>query len=279
MVVLVGGSEAGHEHHTAQRGPGECAGRGSAAAAAGARRNRSSRSARTSRIRPFTLGRGLDDDMPAIVELESLRRHTAIFAGSGSGKTVLIRRLVEECALQGVSSIVLDPNNDLARLGDAWPDSRRRPGAEATPIAARRRISTAPTSWSGRPRREAGRPLSLPAAARLPRRRSTTRTSSTRRSTRPSPRSRRGPRWTAAPQGDAGPGGAARRRSSYYARRRRQRPARLHRPARRACRTASASSDRAEKLGRRHGADADGRDGQRSAVRRRRGSRSTRACC
>jgi hypothetical protein len=45
-----------------------------------------------------------------------------IFAGSGSGKTVLIRRLVEECAIKGVSAIVLDPNNDLSRLGDAWPD-------------------------------------------------------------------------------------------------------------------------------------------------------------
>ncbi|HEV7713260.1 MAG TPA: AAA family ATPase, partial [Asanoa sp.] len=29
---------------------------------------------------------------------------------------------VEECARQGVSAIVLDPNNDLARLGDAWPE-------------------------------------------------------------------------------------------------------------------------------------------------------------
>jgi hypothetical protein len=58
---------------------------------------------------------------PIHVELSALRKHIAIFAGSGSGKTVLIRRLVEECALLGVSAIVLDPNNDLARLGDAWP--------------------------------------------------------------------------------------------------------------------------------------------------------------
>ncbi|MDM4784641.1 AAA family ATPase, partial [Micromonospora sp. b486] len=56
-----------------------------------------------------------------------------MFAGSGSGKTVLIRRLIEECALRGVSAIVLDPNNDLARLGEAWPEPppgwgrRRRP--------------------------------------------------------------------------------------------------------------------------------------------------------
>lgn len=50
-----------------------------------------------------------------------LHRHVAIFAGSGSGKTVLLRRLVEEAALAGIPSIVLDINNDLARLGDPWP--------------------------------------------------------------------------------------------------------------------------------------------------------------
>jgi hypothetical protein len=68
------------------------------------------------------LGRTVEGRAPFAVSLESLRRHTAIFAGSGSGKTVLIRRLVEESALQGVSTIVLDPNNDLARLGDPWPE-------------------------------------------------------------------------------------------------------------------------------------------------------------
>jgi hypothetical protein len=67
------------------------------------------------------LGYTVDGRVPFAVNVESLRRHTAIFAGSGSGKTVLIRRLVEECARQGISAIVLDPNNDLARLGDAWP--------------------------------------------------------------------------------------------------------------------------------------------------------------
>ncbi len=67
------------------------------------------------------LGYTMDSRAPFTVNVESLRRHTVIFAGSGSGKTVLIRRLVEECARQGISAIVLDPNNDLARLGDAWP--------------------------------------------------------------------------------------------------------------------------------------------------------------
>ena len=68
-----------------------------------------------------------------------LSRHVAILAGSGSGKTVLLRRIVEEAALLGIPSIVLDTNNDLVRLGDAWPE--RPPGfsdedaAKAQPIA------------------------------------------------------------------------------------------------------------------------------------------------
>jgi hypothetical protein len=50
-----------------------------------------------------------------------LPRHVAILAGSVSGKTVLLRRVVEEAALLGIPSIVLDINNDLATLGDRWP--------------------------------------------------------------------------------------------------------------------------------------------------------------
>ncbi|KDN17388.1 ATP-binding protein [Amycolatopsis rifamycinica] len=70
----------------------------------------------------ITLGTVVGSGEPVRIELSALRKHAAVFAGSGSGKTVLLRRIVEECALQGVSAIVLDPNNDLARLGDAWPE-------------------------------------------------------------------------------------------------------------------------------------------------------------
>ncbi|MGI5267748.1 ATP-binding protein [Nonomuraea sp. CA-218870] len=105
------------------------------------------------------LGRTVDGGRPVGVALEALRKHTAIFAGSGSGKTVLIRRLVEECALRGVSAIVLDPNNDLARLGDRWPE---RPegwvdGDERR--AADYLAGTEVVVWT--PRRAAGRPLSF----------------------------------------------------------------------------------------------------------------------
>lgn len=93
------------------------------------------------------------------VDLLALRKHTAIFAGSGSGKTVLIRRLVEECALRGVSSIVLDPNNDLARLGVPWPAQPPGWHAADTPRAADYVENTEVVVWT--PRRSAGRPLSF----------------------------------------------------------------------------------------------------------------------
>ncbi|WP_327652607.1 helicase HerA domain-containing protein [Micromonospora aurantiaca] len=103
---------------------------------------------------------------PVGIDLEALRRHTVIFAGSGSGKTVLIRRLVEECALRGVSAIVLDPNNDLARLGEDWPAPPPGWGADDARRAAEYLAGTDVVVWT--PGRQAGRPLSfqpLPAFA------------------------------------------------------------------------------------------------------------------
>lgn len=93
------------------------------------------------------------------IELESLRKHAIVFAGSGSGKTVLLRRIVEECALRGVSAIVLDPNNDLARLGDAWPEPPDgwRPGDAER--AAEYLAGTEVVVWT--PGRAGGRPLSF----------------------------------------------------------------------------------------------------------------------
>ncbi|MGH3757114.1 helicase HerA domain-containing protein [Actinophytocola sp.] len=100
---------------------------------------------------------GMDDEIR--IELASLRKHAVIFAGSGTGKTVLLRRIVEECALRGVSAIVLDPNNDLARLGDAWPS----PPAEWRSGDARRAAeylaNTEVVVWT--PGRAGGRPLSF----------------------------------------------------------------------------------------------------------------------
>ncbi|MGW5745403.1 helicase HerA domain-containing protein [Amycolatopsis sp. NPDC003861] len=105
------------------------------------------------------MGRDYATEQPVRLDLEALRKHMTIFAGSGSGKTVLIRRLVEECALQGVSAIVLDPNNDLARLGDAWPEPPAQWEEGDAAKAADYLAHTDVVVWT--PRREAGRPLSF----------------------------------------------------------------------------------------------------------------------
>ncbi|MGC7102505.1 ATP-binding protein [Amycolatopsis lurida] len=106
---------------------------------------------------PGQIALGMDGEIR--IELESLRKHAIVFAGSGSGKTVLLRRIVEECALNGVSAIVLDPNNDLARLGDAWPEPPEdwRPGDEQK--AAEYLDNTEVVVWT--PGRTSGRPLSF----------------------------------------------------------------------------------------------------------------------
>ena len=102
---------------------------------------------------------------PVTLPLEDLRRHTVIFAGSGSGKTVLIRRLVEECALRGVSAIVLDPNNDLARLGLPWPEPPASWSDGDAEKAATYLRDTEVVVWT--PRLTTGRPLSFAPLAGL----------------------------------------------------------------------------------------------------------------
>jgi hypothetical protein len=96
---------------------------------------------------------------PVKLAADLLPRHIAILAGSGSGKTVLLRRIVEEAALLGIPAIVLDTNNDLSRLGDQWPsppDGWTEEDAGKT-TDYRRRVEVA--IWT--PGRNAGRPMSL----------------------------------------------------------------------------------------------------------------------
>jgi hypothetical protein len=109
--------------------------------------------AATTETSPINLG----GEVP--IELKTLRKHVVIFAGSGSGKTVLMRRIVEECALRGVSAIVLDSNNDLARLGDPWPTPPEHWGAGDEDRAREYLANTEVVVWT--PGRAAGRPLSF----------------------------------------------------------------------------------------------------------------------
>ena len=72
---------------------------------------------------------------------------------------MLIRRIIEEAARRGVSSIVLDPNNDLSRLGSPWPELPPGWDAADDARAADYLENTEVIIWT--PRRTAGRPLSF----------------------------------------------------------------------------------------------------------------------
>ena len=94
------------------------------------------------------------------VAARHLLQHTVMIGASGSGKTVLIKRLVEQCALRGISTIVLDPNDDLARLGDPWPVPPDGWTQEHDREARQYFSGTEVKVWT--PGLQRGRPLSFP---------------------------------------------------------------------------------------------------------------------
>jgi hypothetical protein len=105
------------------------------------------------------VGARIPSGAPVSLDLAVLSKHTVLFAGTGSGKTVLLRRVIEESALRGVSAIVLDPNNDLARLGDGWPEPPEEWSAEDAQRSAEYLAETDVVVWT--PRRQSGRPLTF----------------------------------------------------------------------------------------------------------------------
>src|SRR6266536_429209 len=109
--------------------------------------------------RLIPIGRRFDRDDLVTLTADLLPRHVAILAGSGSGKTVLLRRLVEEAALIGIPSIVLDINNDLSRLGDPWPT--RPVGFSDEDLAKASTYHRAADVVIWTPGRSSGNPISL----------------------------------------------------------------------------------------------------------------------
>ncbi len=89
----------------------------------------------------------------------SLEKHALVVAGVGSGKTVLLKRLIEEAALVGVPSIVIDGANDLAALDEPWPSPPESWGPDDHEKAVRFRQKADVTIWT--PGRESGNPVAL----------------------------------------------------------------------------------------------------------------------
>jgi hypothetical protein len=96
---------------------------------------------------------------PITLPVDLLPRHFAIFAGSGSGKTVLLRRIVEEAALLDIPAIILDINNDLSRLDEPWPTRPDGFGDKDTAKAAEYHACIEVVIWT--PGVSSGNPMSL----------------------------------------------------------------------------------------------------------------------
>ncbi|MFN7923741.1 MAG: hypothetical protein U0Q16_26805 [Bryobacteraceae bacterium] len=111
----------------------------------------------------ITLGRRFEAGVlgqDVAIPIPDLSRHIVMRAGSGSGKTVFVKRLVEEAALCGVPSIVVDVAKDLSLLGDAWPSPPPDWNPEDAELAARYHESVDVQIWT--PGRPDGRPVRLP---------------------------------------------------------------------------------------------------------------------
>lgn len=87
-----------------------------------------------------------------------LRRHVVIMGAAGSGKTVLLKRIIEEAALRGIPAVLIDVANDLSRLDERWPTTPDVFGVEDTQAATRYFNGVEVVVWT--PGRETGNPLS-----------------------------------------------------------------------------------------------------------------------
>jgi hypothetical protein len=94
---------------------------------------------------------------PLTMPVTMLEKHTLVVAGAGSGKTVLLKRLIEEAALVGVPSIVIDGANDLAALDEPWPKPPETWGPKDPAKAARFGEVADVVVWT--PGKESGNPV------------------------------------------------------------------------------------------------------------------------
>jgi len=96
---------------------------------------------------------------PIGMSLSLLEKHTLVLAGAGSGKTVLLKRLIEESLILGIPSIVIDCANDLATLDEEWSPNPAEWGDEDRQKAVQYHRRKDVIIWT--PGKEAGNPLSF----------------------------------------------------------------------------------------------------------------------
>jgi hypothetical protein len=64
----------------------------------------------------MNLGTRRDNNESLNVDSQILARHAAMLGSTGSGKTVMAKALIEECTIDEIPSLIIDPQGDLARL-------------------------------------------------------------------------------------------------------------------------------------------------------------------
>ncbi len=74
--------------------------------------------------RPYHPARSAASPSPLLYDSKDLTTHGLIVGMTGSGKTGLAIVLLEEAALDGIPSIVIDPKGDMANLALRFPDLR-----------------------------------------------------------------------------------------------------------------------------------------------------------
>ena len=64
----------------------------------------------------IVLGKEINTDENAALEIKELAKHFGCFGTIGSGKTVTCKVMIEELAMQGIPGIIIDPKGDLSSL-------------------------------------------------------------------------------------------------------------------------------------------------------------------
>lgn len=98
---------------------------------------------------------------PELIQIPAgvLAKHTIIMGGAGSGKTVTVRRIVEEAALAGIPSIVIDCAQDMSTFDEARKSVD--PHWRAGDAERAKRFAAATDFVVYTPGKSAGRPLTL----------------------------------------------------------------------------------------------------------------------
>ena len=103
------------------------------------------------------VGNKAGDDLTMPIGL--LNKHTFVVAGAGSGKTVLVRRLIEEAAILGVPTLVIDAARDLTTLDERWKEAPENWRPEDHERADRYHERLDYVLWT--PGREQGNPIAF----------------------------------------------------------------------------------------------------------------------